>query len=114
VYLALSFFILAFKIRGATNAVNLLSNSEAAKGVVTHSSGNHAQALAKAALDRGIPAYVVMPNNAPQVKKEAVRGYGGTVIECEPTLEAREKTVKHTITIHQAFFSHVFIFSVDR
>ncbi|KAI8341219.1 tryptophan synthase beta subunit-like PLP-dependent enzyme [Chlamydoabsidia padenii] len=86
----------SFKIRGATNAINLLSNTAAAKGVVTHSSGNHAQALAKAALDRGIPAYVVMPSNAPQVKKEAVRGYGGKVIECEPTLEAREKAVSKT------------------
>ncbi|KAI8077840.1 tryptophan synthase beta subunit-like PLP-dependent enzyme [Halteromyces radiatus] len=98
----------SFKIRGATNAVNLLSNNEAAKGVVTHSSGNHAQALAKAALDRGIPAYVVMPNNAPQVKKDAVRGYGGKVIECEPTLEARETMAKKVIQDTGATFIHPF------
>ncbi|ORX56414.1 tryptophan synthase beta subunit-like PLP-dependent enzyme [Hesseltinella vesiculosa] len=80
----------SFKFRGASNAVNLLTSCES--GVVTHSSGNHAQALAKAAQARGIPAYIVMPKNAPQVKKDAVRGYGGTVVECEPTVEAREQT----------------------
>ncbi|ORZ21632.1 tryptophan synthase beta subunit-like PLP-dependent enzyme [Absidia repens] len=98
----------SFKIRGATNAVNLLSNTEASKGVVTHSSGNHAQALAKAAQDRGIPAYVVMPNNAPQVKKDAVRSYGGTIIECEPTQEARENTAEKVIQETGATFIHPF------
>ncbi len=80
----------AFKARGATNAVFSLPEDEAARGVVTHSSGNHAQALALAARNRGIPAWVVMPKNAPAVKQAAVRDYGAQVILCEPTLEARE------------------------
>ncbi len=83
----------AFKFRGACNAVYSLSNEEAARGVCTHSSGNHAQALALAAKMRGIPAYIVMPNNAPSVKKNAVAGYGGLITFCEPTLEARESTL---------------------
>jgi threonine dehydratase len=83
----------AFKFRGACNAVYSLSNEEAARGVCTHSSGNHAQALALAAKIRGIPAYIVMPNNAPSVKKNAVAGYGGQITFCEPTLEARESTL---------------------
>ena len=82
----------AFKFRGATNAVFSLPEAQAARGVVAHSSGNHAQALALAARLRGIPAYIVMPDNAPQVKKDAVRGYGGQITFCEPTLEAREST----------------------
>jgi len=80
----------AFKARGATNAVFSLSESEAARGVVTHSSGNHAAALARAAKLRGIPAYIVMPNNAPLAKQESVRRYGGQIFFCEPTLVARE------------------------
>lgn len=80
----------AFKFRGACNAVFSLSEEEAACGVSTHSSGNHAQALALAAKLRGIPAYIVMPDNAPGVKKAAVAGYGGQITFCEPTLEARE------------------------
>jgi len=84
----------AFKFRGACNAVYSLSDAEAAKGVVTHSSGNHAQALALAAKMRGIPAYIVMPSNAPSVKKNAVAGYGGQITFCEPTLEAREITME--------------------
>ncbi len=83
----------AFKFRGACNAVYSLSDEEAARGVCTHSSGNHAQALALAAHMRGIPAYIVMPNNAPSVKKNAVAGYGGLITFCEPTLEARESTL---------------------
>lgn len=82
----------AFKFRGACNAVFSLSEAEAARGVVTHSSGNHAQALALAARLRGIPAYVVMPDNAPAVKKAAVVGYGGQITFCAPTLQAREST----------------------
>ena len=82
----------AFKFRGACNGVFALSEKEAARGVATHSSGNHAQALALAARLRGIPAYIVMPENAPAVKKEAVAGYGGQITYCEPTLEARETT----------------------
>jgi threonine dehydratase len=84
----------AFKFRGASNAVFLLSEEEAACGVCTHSSGNHAQALALAAKMRGIPAYIVMPDNAPSVKKNAVAGYGGRITFCEPTLEARESTLE--------------------
>lgn len=84
----------AFKFRGACNAVYSLNDEEAKCGVCTHSSGNHAQALALAARLRGIPAYMVMPNNAPQVKKEAVAGYGGQITFCEPTLEARESTLE--------------------
>jgi threonine dehydratase len=83
----------AFKFRGACNAVFSLSDKEAARGVCTHSSGNHAAALALAAKMRGIPAYIVMPNNAPAVKKAAVAGYGGIITFCEPTLAARESTL---------------------
>src|SRR5579862_2018514 len=82
----------AFKFRGACNAVLRLSAAEAARGVVTHSSGNHAQALALAAKLRGIPAHIVMPRNATPVKRRAVEEYGGRVIECPPTLAAREAT----------------------
>ena len=83
----------AFKFRGASNAVFSLTDEEAKLGVCTHSSGNHAQALALAARMRGIPAYIVMPSNAPQVKKNAVAGYGGQITFCEPTLEARESNL---------------------
>ena len=87
----------AFKYRGATNAVRRLTDAEAAKGVVTHSSGNHAQALALAARVRGIPAYIVMPRTAPLVKKNAVEGYGGIVTLCEPNLAARESTAAEIV-----------------
>ncbi len=83
----------AFKFRGACNAVRKLSDADAGRGVVTHSSGNHAQALALAAKLRGIPAHIVMPSNATPVKRRAVEDYGANVIECVPTLEARETTV---------------------
>ena len=83
----------AFKFRGACNAIFSLSDEEAARGVCTHSSGNHAQAVALAARLRGIPAYIVMPDNAPAVKKKAVAAYGGQITFCEPTLEARESTL---------------------
>jgi threonine dehydratase len=82
--------VAAFKARGACNAVLSLSDAEAARGVVTHSSGNHGAALAWAAARRGIPAWIVMPSNAATVKLEAVRGFGGTVRLSEPTLAARE------------------------
>src|SRR5574339_76937 len=88
----------AFKFRGACNAVFALSDEEAKRGVATHSAGNHAQALALAARLCGIPAYIVMPNNAPAVKKAAVAGYGGQITFCEPTLEAREATLKHVVS----------------
>ena len=84
----------AFKFRGATNAVLSLSPAERAKGVVTHSSGNHAAALALAAAMNGIKANIVMPSNAPDVKKNAVAGYGAEIKFCEPTLRAREETTR--------------------
>jgi threonine dehydratase len=82
----------SFKFRGACNAVFRLSEEFAARGVVTHSSGNHAQALALAARLRGVPAHVVMPRTASPVKRRAVEEYGGRVIECEPNLAARQAT----------------------
>jgi len=81
----------SFKYRGATNAVQKLSAEQASHGVVTHSSGNHAQALALAARVRGIPAYIVMPRTAAAVKQAAVRDYGGQVVLCEPNLADRER-----------------------
>jgi threonine dehydratase len=87
----------AFKARGAINAVLSLDDDAAAAGVATHSSGNHGAALAMAASARNIPAHIVMPSNAPRVKKEAVAAYGGLIIECEPTLAARESTVATVI-----------------
>ena len=80
----------AFKVRGACNAVFGLSDEMAAKGVCTHSSGNHALSLSYAAGRRGIPCNVVMPRTAPQAKKDAVRGYGGVITECEPSTTSRE------------------------
>jgi len=80
----------AFKVRGASNAVFGLSDERAAKGVCTHSSGNHALSLSYAAGRRGIPCHVVMPHSAPQAKKDAVRGYGGIITECEPSTSSRE------------------------
>lgn len=96
----------AFKMRGATNAILQLPKPDHAKGVVTHSSGNFAQALALAARSLDAKAYIVMPNNAPRVKMEAVRGYGAEVIECAPTLEAREKSCKQIQEKTQATFIH--------
>ncbi|MDP2086825.1 MAG: pyridoxal-phosphate dependent enzyme [Gemmobacter sp.] len=80
----------AFKVRGACNAVFGLSDAMAARGVATHSSGNHALSLSYAAGRRGIPCHVVMPRTAPQAKKDAVRGYGGVITECEPSTSSRE------------------------
>ena len=81
----------SFKMRGAVNAIMQLTDEQKQKGVVTHSSGNFAQALALAANSLGIVAYIVMPSNASPVKKNAVKGYGGILVECPPTYEAREK-----------------------
>lgn len=96
----------AFKMRGAANAIMQLSDEEKKNGVVTHSSGNFAQALSLAAQNLGVKAYIVMPNNAPKVKKEAVKGYGGEVIECEPNLPAREKASQEIIQKFGATFIH--------
>lgn len=82
----------AFKVRGAANAVFGLDDAQAAKGVATHSSGNHASCLSYAAMLRGIPCNVVMPRTAPQAKKDIVRRYGGVITECEPSTSSREET----------------------
>ena len=87
----------AFKFRGACNAVFSLSDADARKGVATHSSGNHAAALALAARLRGIRAHVVMPSNSPKVKVDAVKGYGAEITFCVPTLEARETTLAQVV-----------------
>jgi threonine dehydratase/serine racemase len=87
----------AFKFRGAMSAVAKLDAETAKRGVVTHSSGNHAQALALAARIRGIDAHIVMPTNAPEVKRQAVIGYGGRVVPCEPTLASREETAARVV-----------------
>jgi threonine dehydratase len=84
----------AFKFRGAVNAVLSLTPGEKSKGVVTHSSGNHAAALALAARMNGVKAYIVMPENAPAVKKNAVAGYGAEITFCKPTQQAREETTR--------------------
>jgi len=96
----------AFKYRGAVNAVLLLPEQEAVKGVCTHSSGNHAQAIALAAQKRGIRAFIVMPENAPAVKVAAVKGYGGEVVFCQPTLTAREKALNEVVKKTGAAFIH--------
>ena len=87
----------AFKSRGAVNAVFSLDEVEVKNGVGTHSSGNHAQALARAAKIKGVPAYIVMPENAPKVKIDAVKSYGGIITFCKPTLQARQETLKEVI-----------------
>ena len=96
----------AFKMRGATNAILCLSKEERDKGVVTHSSGNFAQALSLAAKQLGVKAYIVMPENAPRVKKEAVKGYQGYIIECESTPIAREEMAEKVKLDKGATFIH--------
>ena len=98
----------AFKARGATNAVFALTEAEAANGVATHSSGNHAAALARAARLRGIPAHIVMPSNAPKTKIESVRRNGGIIVFCEPTLVAREAACAKIIAETGARLVHPF------
>ena len=87
----------AFKARGAMNAILKLTPELRSKGVATHSSGNHAQALARAAKILGVASYIVMPRTAPEIKKRGVKGYGGEIFECEPTLAARESTLEEVI-----------------
>ncbi|MBN2349301.1 MAG: pyridoxal-phosphate dependent enzyme [Bacteroidales bacterium] len=96
----------AFKFRGATHAVLCLAQSELALGVATHSSGNHAAALARVALSEKIKCYVVMPNNAPRVKVNAVREYGAEIFFCEPTLKAREEGLQQVIKKTGSRFIH--------
>lgn len=98
----------AFKFRGATNAVLSLTGEEKQRGVATHSSGNHAQGLALAAKMQGIRAYIVMPQNAPTVKRKAVEGYGAEVIPCEPTLRSREETLQKVVEETGAIEIHPF------
>ena len=98
----------SFKIRGATNAIFSLSAEEAARGVVTHSSGNHAAAVALAARRRGIWAWIVMPSNAPEAKRKAVEAYGGEITFCEPTLAAREAATAEIIRKTGAVLIHPF------
>ncbi|MAK49207.1 beta-hydroxyaspartate dehydratase BhcB [Marinobacter sp.] len=96
----------AFKVRGACNAVFGLSAEKAAIGVATHSSGNHALSLSYAAGRRGIPVTVVMPHTAPQAKKDAVRGYGGKIVECEPSTTSREAVFAEVVAESGAEFVH--------
>jgi threonine dehydratase len=96
----------AFKVRGACNAVFGLDDETANKGVATHSSGNHALSLSYAAGRRGIPCHVVMPRTAPQAKKDAVRGYGGMITECEPSTSSREEVFARVQAETGAEFVH--------
>ena len=96
----------AFKARGATNAVFSLSDAEAARGVATHSSGNHAAAVSRAAKLRGIPAYIVMPNNVPKAKRASVERLGGKIVFCEPTIAAREAAAAKIIADTGATLVH--------
>jgi threonine dehydratase len=96
----------AFKVRGACNAVFGLPDEMAPKGVATHSSGNHALSLSYAAGRRGIPVTVVMPRTAPQAKKDAVRAYGGTIVECEPSTSSREAVFAEVVKATGADFVH--------
>jgi threonine dehydratase len=98
----------AFKARGGLNAILQVVANQEGNAITTHSSGNHAQAVAFAARQVGIPAYIVMPRTAPKVKKEAVLGYGAEVIECEPTLDAREAGVQEVIERTGAVLVHPF------
>jgi threonine dehydratase len=98
----------AFKARGAMNAVLALSPEARAKGVATHSSGNHAQAIARSAKIMGIKSYIVMPRTAPEIKKQGVISFGGEIFECEPTLEARETTLQEVVTKTGASVIHPF------
>jgi threonine dehydratase len=96
----------AFKFRGACSTVMSLTGKEAARGVATHSSGNHGAALSLAARLRGIPAHVVMPENAPDIKKAAVAGYGAAIHFCEPTLRSREETLEAVVRETEASVVH--------
>ena len=98
----------AFKSRGAMNAILKLTPEQRSKGVATHSSGNHAQALARAARIMGVPSYIVMPRTAPEIKKRGVRAYGGEIFECEPTLAAREATLADVVRKTGAVEIHPF------
>lgn len=98
----------AFKMRGATCAALGLTEEERAKGLATHSSGNHAQAVALSAKNLGTKAYIVMPSNAPEIKKQATASYGAEITFCEPTLKARETTLAKVVERTGATFIHPF------
>jgi len=98
----------AFKARGAMNAALSLPPEQLMKGLATHSSGNHAQALARAAKILGVKSYIVMPRTAPDIKKKGVRAFGGKIFECEPTLAARESTLEEVIQTTGATEIHPF------
>src|SRR6266704_2238208 len=89
----------SFKIRGASNAILSLTAKEASRGIVTQSSGNHGAAVACAAAWRGVPAWIVMPRNAPAVKAKAIEGYGGKIVFCEPTVTARKGFVRMCVCL---------------
>jgi threonine dehydratase len=96
----------AFKMRGASNAAVRLSEADRRKGLATHSSGNHAQAVALSAKMLGVPAYIVMPENAPAAKRAATEGYGAQITSCENTLAARESTLQKVVEETGATFIH--------
>lgn len=96
----------AFKMRGAASAALRLTEAEKQKGLATHSSGNHAQAVARSAQVLGIPAHIVMPSNAPSIKRAATAGYGANITLCEPTLQARESTLEQVVAETGATFIH--------
>jgi threonine dehydratase len=96
----------AFKMRGASSAAVRLSEAEKTRGLATHSSGNHAQAVALSAKMLGIPAHIVMPKNAPAIKRKATEGYGAIVYPCENTLQARENTLEAVVAETGATFIH--------
>jgi threonine dehydratase len=96
----------SFKIRGASNAILSLSNEEAARGIVTQSSGNHGAAVACAAAWRGVPAYIVMPKNAPKVKIQAIEAYGGKITFCEPKVSARREACDRVQAETGAYLVH--------
>ncbi len=96
----------AFKMRGASSAAVWLTEAERQRGLATHSSGNHAQAIARAAKLLGVPAFIVMPENAPKIKQQATEGYGARIIFCESTIEAREATLKKVVRETGATFIH--------
>ena len=96
----------AFKIRGGMNAVLSLPEEKRKKGIATHSSGNHAQAIALAAREVGVKAFIVMPDNSPKVKVDAVRGYGAEIFFSEPNQQAREKLIQEVVDRTGAEFIH--------
>lgn len=98
----------AFKMRGAASAALRLTERQLEKGIATHSSGNHAQAVARAAQFLGVPAYVVMPENAPAIKRAATLGYGAKIISCAPTIDARQETLDRVVAETGATFIHPF------